>query len=219
MPGDAYSFVLMIPVFLFSIVIHEVAHAYSAKLAGDMTATELKRLSMNPFYHIDLVGTVILPIIAFIRDLPLIGWAKPVPVDPRQFRRPYWEIIVSLAGPFSNFALAIFSAFLLKLFIILFSLALSPLVVIFLKAFVKINLLLGLFNLIPIPPLDGSHVLRYFLIRLNPTADKFFFVFDRIGFILLYLFILFPPTLYLFRAVYIGLLYALQTFLGVPLLW
>ena len=88
MSHEVYDLILMIPVFLLSIVLHEVAHAYTAKLAGDVTATRMNRLSLNPIDHIDPFGTIILPVIAYISHLPLIGFAKPVPVDPRQFRRP-----------------------------------------------------------------------------------------------------------------------------------
>ncbi|MCX7765134.1 MAG: site-2 protease family protein [Candidatus Sumerlaeia bacterium] len=197
----SYDFILMIPVLLLSIVVHEIAHAYAAKLAGDMTATRLKRLSFNPLYHIDIFGTIILPFILYITNSPLIGWAKPVPVDPRQFRRPYWELIVSLAGPFSNFTLAVISAFLLTILFPYLQTSDFQLPLLFLKYFVLLNLVLWLFNLLPIPPLDGSHILRYFMLRISPESDKFFFIFDRIGFIVLYLLIISPLRDYFFKLV------------------
>lgn len=197
----SYDFILMIPVLLLSIVVHEIAHAYAAKLAGDMTATRMRRLSFNPLYHIDIFGTIILPFILYITGSPLIGWAKPVPVNPRQFRRPYWELIVSLAGPFSNFTLAFISAFLLSILFPYFQTLNLKLPVLFLKYFVLLNLVLWLFNLLPIPPLDGSHILRYFMVRISPESDNFFFIFDRIGFIVLYLLIISPLREYFFRLV------------------
>lgn len=197
----SYDFILMIPVLLLSIVVHEIAHAYAAKLAGDMTATRMRRLSFNPLYHIDIFGTIILPFILYITGSPLIGWAKPVPVDPRQFRRPYWELIVSLAGPFSNFTMAFISAFLLTILFPYLQTLNFQLPLLFLKYFVLLNLVLWLFNLLPIPPLDGSHILRYFMVRISPETDNFFFIFDRIGFIVLYLLIISPLREYFFRLV------------------
>lgn len=197
----SYDFILMIPVLLLSIVVHEIAHAYAAKLAGDMTATRMRRLSFNPLYHIDIFGTIILPFILYITGSPLIGWAKPVPVDPKQFRRPYWELIVSLAGPFSNFTMAFISAFLLTILFPYLQTLNFQLPLLFLKYFVLLNLVLWLFNLLPIPPLDGSHILRYFMVRISPETDNFFFIFDRIGFIVLYLLIISPLREYFFRLV------------------
>lgn len=199
--NKGYDFILMIPTLLFSIVLHEFAHAYSAKLAGDMTATRMNRLTLNPLPHIDLVGTIIFPAIAYISGFPLIGWARPVPVDPRQFRHPRWEVIVSLAGPFANFGLAIFATFLLRITLPSSPTQLSLISEICLY-FIKINVLLGLFNLIPIPPLDGSHVIRYFVVKHNPSAERYFIILAQASMIILIAFLVFPPTNRLFFYIY-----------------
>ncbi len=205
MSHTIYELMLMIPVFLLSIVLHEVAHAFSAKLGGDTTATSLNRLSLNPIEHIDPYGTIVIPIIAYISNLPLIGYAKPVPVDPRQFRKPYWDVIVSLSGPFMNFTLAVVAAALLKVQRVFFPGHVEPLEQLYLY-FTTINLILGLFNLIPIPPLDGSHVLRYLLIKYQPSAMRYFLILESVGFIVLTLLIFLRPTRYLFSVIYRELL-------------
>jgi len=196
---------LMIPVFLLSITIHEFAHAFSARLAGDTTAEDLGRLTLNPLAHIDIVGTIIMPIITLTTGIPTIGWAKPVPVNPANFKRPYWELIVSLAGPFSNIALAILAGIAAKILIVadkdipfyLMSQAISGrslTFVLFIIAlfFISINTLLCLFNLIPIPPLDGSHILFYFA-RPGTALGHIYEFLYRYGFMLLLLLLFFIP--------------------------
>ena len=90
--------ILLIPVLLLGLVLHEIGHAYAAYLAGDDTARLQGRISLNPFVHIDPIGTVLIPIVAIWTGFPFIGWAKPVPINPRFFKKPYWNLIVSLAG-------------------------------------------------------------------------------------------------------------------------
>ena len=213
MGGNGYDFILMIPILLLSIVLHEFAHAYSAKLAGDMTATRMGRLTLNPLPHIDLFGTIIFPVIAYIYRLPLIGFAKPVPVDPTQFRRPWWDIIVSLSGPFSNFSLAFISTFLLKIESIV-SPGPSGILEMILLYSIMINVVLGLFNLIPIPPLDGSHVLRYFLVRRYPQTERYFTALEYMGFFLLTLILVFPPTRSVLGLIYTNIIYLLFQIFG-----
>ena len=180
--------------FLFAISVHESAHAWTASRCGDPTARMLGRVSLNPIRHIDLFGTIILPLVAAISGIPLLGWAKPTPVDPRNFRHPVMDdILTSVAGPVSNFIVAT-GALLLLGGISLSSAsghslvmglpggsdgaasdsALTP-VAMLLYAFMIINIVLAVFNLIPVPPLDGSHVLRHFL------PDSVGMVYDRIG--------------------------------------
>ncbi len=180
---------------LFAISVHESAHAWTASRCGDPTARMLGRVSLNPIRHIDLFGTIILPLVAAISGIPLLGWAKPTPVDPRNFRNPMLDdILTSVAGPVSNFIVAT-GALLLLGGISLSSAsghslimglsggfdggasdsALTP-VAMLLYALMIINVVLAVFNLIPVPPLDGSHVLRHFLSELVRM------VYDRTGF-------------------------------------
>lgn len=154
---------LIVPV-LLAVTFHEVAHGYVAYLCGDMTAKLAGRLTLNPIKHLDLIGSIV-----FLATR-MIGWAKPVPIDPSNFRRPLRDLmLVSVAGPATNFALAIVSAILFKLVSMLpinsafiFYKILMP-VAIILKLSVQINIAFGFFNLIPIPPLDGSKILMSIL--------------------------------------------------------
>ena len=163
------EFVLLVPILIFSIVLHEVAHAWVARREGDDTADRLGRITLNPIPHLDPVGSFVVPaVLWFLPTNFLFGWAKPVPVNPANFRdRRGGDIRVSLAGIAVNLALAV-----------AFALALVPLNalgadmetggvmgVLAVGAFygIFINLILAVFNLIPIPPLDGSHVMAYLL--------------------------------------------------------
>jgi len=167
-------------VFLFAISIHESAHAWMANRCGDPTARMLGRISLNPIRHIDPVGTVLLPLIALVTHFPMLGWAKPTPVDPRNFKNLVWDdILTTLAGPASNFIVATSAAIVLAAIALIapggrpavgsvlngliFSDSLLVPVSLFLYELMAINIVLGVFNLIPVPPLDGSHVLRHFL--------------------------------------------------------
>jgi Zn-dependent protease len=172
---------MQIAVFLFAISVHESAHAWMANRCGDPTARMLGRITLNPIKHIDPVGTVLLPAIALFTRLPILGWAKPVPVDPHNFRNPVRDdILTSVVGPISNFVIAA-GAIVLMLAIsttseegrvIVQGLAerqirdtgsmLMPFTLLLYSA-MTVNILLGVFNLIPLPPLDGSHVLRHLL--------------------------------------------------------
>jgi len=178
--------------FLFAISIHESAHAWMANRRGDPTARMLGRITLNPIKHIDPVGTVLLPLIAMLTHLPVIGWAKPTPVDPRNFKNPVLDdILTSVAGPVSNFIVATGSTILLAAIslvapggrdVVRYALSgvaygnsfLVPVSVLLYQMLV-INVLLAVFNLIPIPPLDGSHVLRHFL------SDRVRQVYDTMG--------------------------------------
>jgi Zn-dependent protease len=195
---DVFGLVSQVVVFLFAISVHESAHAWTASHYGDPTARMLGRVSLNPIRHIDPVGTVLLPLMAWIAHIPMIGWAKPTPVNPLNFGKNYvWaDIMTSVAGPVSNFLVATCSVVVLALISWIFPEArnilrygmdsqssLMPVVILFYTA-MEINVLLAVFNLIPIPPLDGSHVLRH---MLSESARN---VYDRIGWIGLILFFL-----------------------------
>jgi Zn-dependent protease len=161
---------------LFSLSVHEASHAAMANYWGDPTARLLGRMTLNPVKHADIMGTVILPIIAMISGIPLFGWAKPVPFNPRNLtdrkRGPVW---IALAGPGSNLLLILFATIVLRaLAAMLNILPDSPALEMFIQAFfflALINSILMLFNLIPLPPLDGHHVLEYFL---SPEAQRKF---------------------------------------------
>ena len=161
---------IVLPVLIFSIVLHEVAHGWVARQQGDNTAAMLGRLTLNPIPHIDPVGSLLVP--AMLSLLPgglIFGWAKPVPINPRNFRNyKRGDILVSLAGVFVNFLLAI--AFTIMMAGSEWLLRLAPEMAgswLVLRGMAEygiiINFVLMLFNLIPIPPLDGSHVFAYLL--------------------------------------------------------
>ncbi len=149
------SIIFFLIVLLFSIVIHEVAHGSVANLLGDSTANYACRLTLNPISHLDPFGSVLLPFLLILFQSPILfGWAKPVPINPYNFKNPRWdEARVSLAGPAANILIALFFGLLIRFF---------PLSLPFLNLFsiiVILNLVLAVFNLMPIPPLDGSHIL------------------------------------------------------------
>lgn len=151
-----------------AIVFHEVAHGRVAKLFGDTTAAEQGRLSLNPIRHVDPVGTIILPTVLAISGAPIFGWAKPVPIVPSRLRNPRWHmVLVAAAGPLSNIMLASIAAIMFA--IVLKSTgglgtgALPTFLAINVQNFIAINLFLAVFNMIPIPPFDGSKVFAGFL--------------------------------------------------------
>lgn len=166
------DFILIAPVLLCSVVVHEVAHAWQALREGDTTARDLGRISLNPLRHLDLVGSLVVPLILYL--LPaniLFGWAKPVPVNPANYRSyRAGDIRVSLAGIVSNLLLAAISAAALVLMFragggAVVESGAGSTVAELLTYGVLVNLILAFFNLIPVPPLDGSHVLKHALPR------------------------------------------------------
>jgi Zn-dependent protease len=150
---------LMAVVLLFSVIIHEVAHGYVAMLNGDPTARLSGRITLNPIPHIDPIGTILLPAILLLTGSRLLfGWARPVPVNPSYFRDyRIGEITTSFAGPGSNLLLALLFSFLLRLNVG------GPGLLLLAYYGCTINIFLAIFNLIPIPPLDGSHLVAAFL--------------------------------------------------------
>jgi Zn-dependent protease len=161
-----FSIAQALPGFLLAVVTHEAAHAWMALRFGDRTAQMAGRLSLNPAVHYDLWGTVLFPLFAAVSGFAVIGWAKPVPVDIRNFREMKRGIFwVSFAGPLSNFILGTLSALLVAVVATKVStdFAYYSIVLGMLKYSVFINFILGGFNLIPLPPLDGSRMLSVFL--------------------------------------------------------
>jgi Zn-dependent protease len=153
----------VIPAFIIlvaSLSFHEAAHAWTADRLGDPTARRLGRLTLNPMAHIDWIGTVLFPLVGMLSGLPLIGWAKPVPVNMRNLRAPRRDFaIVALAGPVSNIVLAIGFAILLKTQGGLVPDGGQSMLTVMLYTGVILNVLLAVFNMLPVPPLDGGNVL------------------------------------------------------------
>ncbi len=171
--------IIQVPVFLFALTIHEFSHGYVASRCGDQTARLQGRLTMNPLKHLDPLGTLAIFLIHF-------GWAKPVPVDPRNFRNPHRDMmLVSLAGPLANLA-----TMLASLLVLIVLVSLGPAIPVFVAEPLMamfylscwINFILAIFNLIPIPPLDGSKVLMGLL---PPRYAQYMARLDGAGFILI----------------------------------
>lgn len=196
-----FLFVIKLAALGFSIILHEIAHGYAAYRMGDPTAAYSNRLTLNPIAHIDLFGSIILPVILIVAGSPvLLGWAKPVPINPYYFRNVKQGIMVTgAAGPLTNFVLALAGGIVFHL--------VSPFSDVgawFLAYFCATNVALGVFNLIPIPPLDGSRVLYGLLPR---GMDDQYIAIERYGmfilFALLYIGVLdriiYPVSMFILR--------------------
>jgi Zn-dependent protease len=177
--------IIQMTVLVLSLSFHEAAHAWAADRLGDPTARLLGRLTLNPLSHIDWIGTVLFPLVAMYSGLPLIGWAKPVPVSMENLRAPRRDFaLVALAGPVSNLVLALgAAAVLMSVPALRGSEGTGTLPVAALTVFVVINVLLAVFNMLPVPPLDGGNVLAGFV--AEPVARAI----DQLrpyGFLILY---------------------------------
>ena len=192
-------------ILLFSVVVHEVSHGLAALYLGDDTAEKMGRLTLNPLKHLDPIGSVLVPLLLIIMHSGFIfGWAKPVPYNPLNFKMPRRDsAILAFAGPLSNFSLALVFGLIIRIIIITSSfVSLLP----FLMFIVWINLVLGVFNLLPIPPLDGSKILFYFF-----QSRELEIFLHRYGIIFLFLFIM------LGGGIILPLIYLLfSTLTGIP---
>jgi Zn-dependent protease len=172
-PERIYVGILQYAVLLFSLVFHEFGHAWTALRCGDPTAKHFGRVTLNPAAHADLIGTVFFPLLQIFSGVPLIGWAKPVPVNPGNLRHPRRDdMLVAAAGPGFNLILALVAALLWRLNGTLLAgfetgvfATLHGFLSQVLPLLLQINVLLALFNLIPMPPLDGSYILYHLLPR------------------------------------------------------
>jgi Zn-dependent protease len=175
--------IFIIVVLIFSAIVHEYMHGWMANELGDPTARNAGRLTLNPLAHLDLWGSVILPIFLYYTTGFIFGYAKPVPVNPYQLRHPKYDMVkVALAGPLSNLVLAISFGLVVRFFPIS-----NVLFIQLLDAIVEVNLILFIFNILPIPQLDGSRVVFPFLPR---PVQEFYARTERYGTIIALLFVL-----------------------------
>jgi Zn-dependent protease len=194
-------------VLIYAIILHEIAHGNIAYLFGDPTAKMAGRLTLNPIPHIDIIGSLLLPGLTLLSGSPIMfGWAKPVPINPGYFRQPQKEQMwVAIAGPLANISIALIASLILKLAYPALTATYTiwgEIAVTFLIGMVQINLVLAIFNLIPLPPLDGSRVLYFF------ASTKWRIFLDKIepyGFIII------------FALLYLKVLNPLLSFFLVPL--
>ena len=150
------ALIWLLAILILSLSFHEAAHAWTANRLGDPTAKQLGRLTFNPMAHIDVIGTLVFPAIALYSNFPLIGWAKPVPVDMRNLKAPRRDFgIVAVAGPVSNMILAVVFALVLASGVF----ATGGIAWYVVREVVRLNVLLAVFNMLPVPPLDGGNVL------------------------------------------------------------
>lgn len=204
---------LIFPIMLFSLSVHECAHALVAYWGGDDTARLLGRITLNPISHIDVFGTLLIPIIAAVAHLPLIGWAKPVPVNLRRLKKPIWDVWLTAAGPLSNLALALIATGVMRLAITLHPEPNEALWK-FGYYFIATNVTLFVFNLIPIPPLDGSRIFFHFFVNGRPKYYAMWEGLERFSMVFLYLIISVSATRELFSSATRGLMEPMFTFIG-----
>lgn len=174
------SFIFSLIILLFSVIIHEVAHGYAALMQGDKTAEYEGRLTLNPIPHIDPIGTILLPLLSLNLGGFLFGWAKPVPYNPYNLRNQKWgEAIVAAAGPLSNILLALIFGLIIRFYVIPSGVVDGGFAILS-DVIVRVNIVLAIFNLMPIPPLDGSKILSALLpagfMRVRQAIERFGFL-------------------------------------------
>lgn len=205
---NAIQFIFSIVILIFSVVIHEVSHGYAALALGDETAKHAGRLTLNPIKHLDPFGSLILPTLSYLLGGFIFGWAKPVPYNPYNLRdQKKGPAYVALAGPVSNLVLAMFFGILIRILVPLSTQASGLFLANFItiaSTIVLLNLILAVFNLVPVPPLDGSKILFAFLPYRWIEVQHFL---ERYGFMILLIFIFFlsqwilPIVVYSFRLI------------------
>ena len=184
---DFIPFLFYLAILIISVVVHEVSHGAVAYMLGDPTAKLAGRLTLNPIPHIDPFGSLLLPFLLIVAGLPPFGWAKPVPYNPYNLKNQKWgSALVGAAGPLANLAIAVSFGTLLRFLPLGDNPALVPAATI-ITMIVYLNITLGIFNLLPIPPLDGSKVL--FALPMVPTAVKA--ILSQYGFFILVAFMFF----------------------------
>ncbi|OHA07464.1 MAG: hypothetical protein A2934_02430 [Candidatus Sungbacteria bacterium RIFCSPLOWO2_01_FULL_47_10] len=204
---NATSFIIQIAILIFSVVVHEVSHGYAALALGDKTAKYAGRLTMNPMSHLDPVGSFLVPLMSFFLGGFIFGWARPVPYNPYNLKNQQWgPAIVGAAGPLSNLCLALVFGLMVRNSAFLIALG-GPTASNFLQIatfIVILNLVLAIFNLVPIPPLDGSKLL-FSLLPYQYRNIQYFI--EQYGLMLLLIFIFFfsqiisPVVFFLFRLI------------------
>jgi Zn-dependent protease len=184
---DATNAVFYIAILIMSVVIHEISHGFMAEYFGDDTARNAGRLTLNPIKHLDLFGSILLPAVLVLTHSPfLFGWAKPVPYNPNNLRNRKWgTIAVAAAGVLANLLIAVLFGIIIRL---TSGMALQPNFYFITSAIIIVNLALAIFNLVPIPPLDGSKILFSFL---PESAFSFILAYEQYSLILLLIFIVF----------------------------
>ncbi len=222
---DVGNLIIWFIVLLFSLSFHEAAHAWTSEKFGDDTGRLQGRITLNPIAHIDPIGTILFPLLSSLVGIPLLGWAKPVETNPRLWRdKTKANICVSAAGPISNFILATIAFVIIKIMMLSGMLILqggyytlvgpapnqsafmAPLAV-FLSVMLLLNVLLGVFNLIPVPPLDGSHVLEE---MLPAGMAEAYYQIRPYGYLLLYGLMFLGVFRAIFNPVFSGVVYLLR---------
>ncbi|MFZ2048743.1 MAG: site-2 protease family protein [Minisyncoccia bacterium] len=202
------DFIFQIAVLIMSVVIHEVSHGYMAYYLGDPTAKYQDRLTINPFKHLDIIGSLIVPVLCYMTGGFIFGWAKPVPYNPHNLRPGRWsEALVAAAGPASNLFLAIVFGVFLRFYAL--GASANPAVIHITALIVFINIILMVFNLVPLAPLDGSKI---FYAIFPERMYQFRSFFERYGFMLVLIFIFFG---WQYVAPLAGVLFKLITGVGI----